>query len=110
MVLLVYIVHGCHHGGISIAILSPREVNDFRRSWVDHERWTAILLGSSMLPSVFFAAQCSDEEDYIETQETVRNIMANCQNDEGCRFRYRWRYQFPDEDLQVLDSIVWAPV
>ena len=46
-----HIVCGNDHG--KTAILCPREVNHFRRSWVDHERCTAILVGSTMLLTVF---------------------------------------------------------
>ena len=61
-----FIVYGRDHGGT--AILCQREVNHFRRSWVDHERCTAILVRSSMLLSVYMP-QWLDEEDYIETLE-----------------------------------------
>ena len=68
-----YIVYGRDHA--RTAILCPREVNHFRRSWVDHERCTAIPVGSSMLLSVYVPHSARDEEDCIEALETVRNIM-----------------------------------
>ena len=56
MNILGLIVYGVDHG--RTAILCPREVNQFRRSWVDNERCTAILVGSMMLLfCVFFTAQ-----------------------------------------------------
>ena len=44
------IVYGRDHR--RTAILCPREVCHLRRSWVDHERCTAVLVGSSMLLAV----------------------------------------------------------
>ena len=41
----------------------------------EHERCTAILVGSSMLLSVYMPHSGRDEEDYIEALETVRNVM-----------------------------------
>ena len=46
-----YIVYGNDLG--RTAILCPREVNHFRRSWIDNERCTAIMVGSTMLLSVY---------------------------------------------------------
>ena len=51
------------------------EISRFRRSWVDHQRCTAILVGSSMLLAFFLPHSGHDEEDYIATLETVRSIM-----------------------------------
>ena len=59
-----YIVYGTDHG--RTAILCPREVDHFRRSWVDNGRCTAILLGSTMLLSVHMPHRGRDEVDYIE--------------------------------------------
>ena len=53
------------------AILRPREVNHFRRSWADRERCTAIMVGSTMLLSVMRHSG-RDRLDYIEALETVR--------------------------------------
>ena len=62
-----YIVYGTDHG--RTAIPCPREVRHFRRSWVDSERCTATLVGSTML----FSVCVPHEEDYIE--ETVRATL-----------------------------------
>ena len=70
-----YTVYGRVHG--RTAILCPREVIHFRRSWVDTERCTAILVGATMLRSVKMPHSGNDEEEYIETLETVRNIMSD---------------------------------
>ena len=57
------------------AILCPREVNHFRRSWVDNERCTAILVGSTMLLSVYMPRSGRDEVDYIEALGSVRATL-----------------------------------
>ena len=41
-------------------------VNHFRRSWVDRDRLTAIVMGTMMLLSVYMPHSGRDEEDYIE--------------------------------------------
>ena len=41
-----FVVYGRHHG--RTAILCTREVNHFRRSWVEHERCTAMLVGVAL--------------------------------------------------------------
>ena len=69
MNVLGYIVHGRDRGRTDS--LCPREVNHFRRSWADHERCTAILLGSSMLLSAYMPHSGRDEGDCIETLEAV---------------------------------------
>ena len=63
-----YIVYGTDHG--RTAILCPREVHHFRRSWVDNERCTAILV-------VQFTCRTSgyDEVDNIEALESVRATL-----------------------------------
>ena len=53
------IVYGRDHD--RTAILCPREVNHFRRSWADHERCTAIMVGSTMLLSVYMPHSDRDE-------------------------------------------------
>ena len=68
-----FIVDGRDHD--KTATPCPREVNHFRCSWFDHERCTAILVGSSMLFSIWKPHSCRDEEDHIEALEMVRNIM-----------------------------------
>ena len=68
-----YPVYGTDHG--RTAILCPREVIHFRRSWVDNERCTAILVGSTMLFSVYMPHSGRDEVDYIEVLESVRATL-----------------------------------
>ena len=68
------IVYGRDHG--RTASQCRREVNHFRCSWVDHERCTAIMVGTSMLLSVYMPHSGIDEEDYIEAPEAVRTILA----------------------------------
>ena len=103
-----YIVCGRDHG--RTAILCPRDVNHFRRSWVDHERCTAILVGSSMLLSVCLPHSGRDEVDDIET---VRNVMTEGRMAGAVDFyiggdiNVDVRLGDADEDLQGLDSIVW---
>ena len=46
-----------------------------RRSWVDHERCTATMVGTSMLLSVYMPHSGYDEEDYIVALETVRSVL-----------------------------------
>ena len=68
-----YVAYGCDHG--RTAILCPRQVGHFRRTWVDAERCTAILVGLSMLLSVYMPHSGHDEEDCIQTLEALRRIM-----------------------------------
>ena len=68
-----YIVYGTDHG--KTPIFCPREVRHFRRSWVDHERCTAVMAGSTMLLSVQMPHSGRDEEDYIQAVETVRATL-----------------------------------
>ena len=79
-----YIVEGSDHG--ETAILCPREVNHFRRSWVDHERCTAIMVGSTLLLSVSMPHSGRDEEDYIEALETVRATLTEGRETEATDF------------------------
>ena len=58
-----YIVCGTDHG--RTAILCPREVSHFRRSFVANEKCTAILVGTTMLLSVYMPHSGYDEVDYI---------------------------------------------
>ena len=67
------IVYGNDHG--RTAILCPWEVDHFRRAWVDKERCTAIMVGSTLLLSVYMPHSGRDEEDYIEALETVRATL-----------------------------------
>ena len=68
-----YIVYSTDNG--RTAILCPREVNHFRLSWVENERCTAILVGSTMLLSVYMPHSGRDEVDYIEALESVRRTL-----------------------------------
>ena len=65
-----FTVYGTDHG--RTAILCPREANHFRRSWVDKERCTAILVGSTMLLSVSMPHSGREVMDNIEALESVR--------------------------------------
>ena len=66
--------HGNDHG--KTAILCPREVNHFRRSLVDHERCTAIMVGSMLLLSVHMPHHSGHGvEDYMKALETVRAAL-----------------------------------
>ena len=56
------IVYGTDHG--RAAMLCPREVHHFRRSWVDSDRCTAIMVGSMMLLSVYLPNSGRDEVDH----------------------------------------------
>ena len=93
--------------------LCPRQVCQFRRSWVSHERCTAILVGAMMILSVCLPHSGFDEEDYFATLEAVRNIV-----DEGKKlgavdffiggdFDIELKLEPGDEDLQGLDGIDW---
>ena len=56
-------------------ILCPREVCQFHRSWVSHERCTAILVGAMMILFVYLPHSGFDEEYYFAALEAGRNIM-----------------------------------
>ena len=58
-----YIVYGTDHG--RTAILCPPKVNHFRRSWVDRDRCTAIMVCSTILFSVYMP-QSGRDENHIE--------------------------------------------
>ena len=66
---------GVHRDHGRTDILCPREISHIRRSWVDHQRYTAILVRSSMLLTVYMPHSGHDDEDYIATLEAVRSIM-----------------------------------
>ena len=68
-----YIVYDNDHG--RTAILCPPEVDHLRRSWADHERCNTIMVGSTMLLSIYIPHSGRDEEDYIEALETVRAAL-----------------------------------
>ena len=107
-----YIAYGRDHG--RTANLCPREVNHFRRSWVDSERCTAILVGSPMLLSVYMLHSGNDEEDYIETLEKVRGIITKGKMAGpvdfhiGSDINIEMILDNAEEDLQCLDSIEWC--
>ena len=107
MSVLGYIVCGSDHG--KTAILWLWEVNHFRRSWVDHERCTAIMFGSLMLLSVNMPHSGRDEEDYIEASETVRASLTEGAVDFfiGGDLNIEFRLDTADDDLHGLDSIDW---
>ena len=88
-----YIVYGTDNG--RTAILCPQEVNHFRRSWVESERCTAILLVSTMLLSVYMPQCGRDEVDYIEALESVRRTLM-----EGKR-------EIAEDEYRGQDSIEW---
>ena len=56
-----HIVYGRDLG--TTAILCPRQVCQLRRSWISHERFTAILVGSAMILSVYMPHSGRDEEE-----------------------------------------------
>ena len=69
MNLLAYIVYGIDYGWT--AILCPREVDHFRRTWVDNGRCTAVEVGTTMLLSVYMPYS-GYEVDHIDASESVR--------------------------------------
>ena len=71
--------------------------------------YVGCMTASMLLVSTFFCStQCLLRPFVFPT--TTRIHLGQLPDDEGRRFRYRCGYQFPDEDLQEFDSIVWAPV
>ena len=111
MRLVIFIVYGRDLG--KTAILCPRQVCQFRRSWVSHERCMAILVGAMMILSVYLPHSGYDEEDYFATLEAVRNLV-----DEGKKLgavdifiggdlNIELKLELGDEDLQGLDGIDW---
>ena len=78
-----YIVYGNDHG--RTAILCPREVNHFSRSWADHERCTAIMVGSTMLLSVFVPHSGRDEEEGLHRGLLRRECYSDRGKESGCR-------------------------
>ena len=95
------------------AILCPRQVCQFRRSWVSHERCTAILVGAMMILSVYLPHSGFDEEDYFATLEAVRDIMGEGKKLGAVDFfiggdiNIELKLEPGDEDLQGLDGIDW---
>ena len=83
------IVYGRDQG--RTAILCPREVKHFRRSWADHERCTARKVGSTILLSVYILHSGCDEEDHIEALETVRATVTEGRKAGGRRFLFGGR-------------------
>ena len=106
-----YIVYGRDHG--RTAIVCPWEVNHFRRSWADDERCTAIMVGQTMLLSVFMPHSGRDEEDYIEALETVRATLTEGRKAGAIDFiingdiNIESRLGNEGEDLHGFDSIEW---
>ena len=106
-----HIVYGRDLG--KTAILCPRQVSQFRRSWISHERFTAILVGSTMILSVYMPHSGRDEEEYIATLEAVRDIMGEGKNMGAVEFfiggdiNIELKLEPDHEDLQGLDGIDW---
>ena len=73
-----HIVYGRDLG--KTAILCHRQVSQLRRSWVSHDRVTAILVGSSMFLSVYMPHAGYEENEYIETLDYVRGVMSEGKN------------------------------
>ena len=73
-----HIVYGRDLG--NAAILCPRQVKHFRRSWVSHDRITAILVGSAMIMSVYMPHSGYDEEEYSATLDAVRHSLMEGKN------------------------------
>ena len=91
----------------------PREVNHFRRSWVDNARCTAILVGSAMLLSVYMPHSGREEEDYIEALETVRVTLTEGKRAGAVDFficgdlNIELGLDNTGGDLQGLDRVEW---
>ena len=65
------------------AILCLLEVDHFRRSRVDNDRCTAILVGSTMLLSVCMPHSGRDEVDYIEALVSLRVTLTERKREGG---------------------------
>ena len=104
-----YIVYGADHG--RTAILCPREVNHFRRSWVDNKRCTAILVGTMMLLSVYMPHSGHGEVDYIEALESVRATLMKGKKMGPLDFFIvgdcKLKLGLTDDEHRGLDSIEW---
>ena len=106
-----HIVYGRDLGGT--AILCPRQVRHFRRSWVGHERVTAILVGSTMIMSVYMPHSGYDEEEYISSLESVRGIMSEGKYMGAVDFfigsdiNIELKLDDDHEDFQGIDGIDW---
>ena len=106
-----YSVYGTDHGRTDI--LCPWEVNHFRRSWVDNERCTAILVGSTMLLSVYMPHSGRDEVDYIEPPELVRATLMEGKRMGAVDFfiggdlNIELKLCFAGDEHRGLDSIEW---
>ena len=75
-----HIVYGRDLG--KTAIFCPRQVKHFRRSWISHDRITAILVGSTMIMSVYMPHSGYDEEEYSATLDAVWDILLEGKNQE----------------------------
>ena len=105
-----HIVYGRDLG--ETAILCLRQVSHFRRSWIRHERVTAILFGFMMILSVYMPHSGCDEDDYITTLELVRDIMGQGKKMGAVDFiggdiNIEPRLSTDHEDLQGLEGIDW---
>ena len=106
-----HIVYGRDLG--ETAILCPRQVRHFRRSWISHERVTAILVGSTMIKSVYMPHSGYDEEEYITTLDVVREIMLEGKNMGaedffiGGDINIELKLDNDHKDFQGIDGIDW---
>ena len=106
-----FIVFGTDRG--RTAILCPREVNHFRRSWVDNERCTAILVGSTMWLSVCMPHSDREEMDYIEVLESVRVTLTEGKRESAVDFfiggdlNIELKLGLVDDENRDLDRIDW---
>ena len=95
------------------AILCPRQVSQFRRSWVSHARCTAIFVGAMMILSIYLPHSGHDEEDHIANLEAVRDIMGEGKKLGAVDFfiggdiNIELKLELGDEDLQGLDGTDW---
>ena len=92
-------------------VVQPFCANGSRRSWVDSERCTAILVGSTMLLSVFMPHSGCDEVDCIEAFESVRATLTEGKRAGAVDFficgdlNIELKLDIADDDHQGLDSI-----
>ena len=100
-----YIVFGCEH--CRKAILCPRHVSQFRRSWLCHARCTAIRVGSVMILSIYMQNSGCDEENYIAGLEIVKMIMEE-RKEMGAKDFFigiELKLMGGSEDVEGLDNI-----
>ena len=98
-----HVVYGRDLG--KTATLCPRQVCQFRRSWVSHARCTAILVGAMMIFSVSLPYSGYDEEDHFATLEAVRDIVGEGKKLGAVDINIELKLEPGDEDLD--DGIDW---